>query len=444
MAECLLGLGSNLGDRVANLQAALHELQLHPRMQLVRHSSFIETAPAGGPEGQDPYFNAAAHITTELTPQELVTELLAVEAKHGRVREEPWGPRTIDLDLLLYDQEVHNSSSATVPHPRFAGRRFVLIPAAEIAGDWRHPGVNRRIRDLLSDLPPPSAGELGIKIFFSPQVAQSEILALRQSGRRIGIVPTMGALHAGHLSLVAAARQHSDYVIATIFVNPTQFGPHEDFSKYPRTLDADIKLLAATQCDMVFVPTAADMYPPGFSTFVQPPDVSKPFEGVCRPDHFRGVTTVVLKLFNVLPAHLACFGQKDYQQLQVIRQMVRDLDLPIEILAGPTVRETDGLALSSRNRYLSPAQRQQALSLSRALDVASMLLASGERSAATIVAQMRDVLVASGIERIDYIALADPQTLAEIADLDRPAVALIAAYVGTTRLIDNRLLTPNA
>jgi pantoate--beta-alanine ligase len=250
----------------------------------------------------------------------------------------------------------------------------------------------------------------------------------------------MGALHTGHISLVHHARELADIVAATIFVNPTQFGPHEDFQKYPRTLDADLQSLASAGCNLVFLPTAIDIYPPGFSTYVEPPAVSQPLEGICRAGHFRGVATIVLKLFQLLPSHIACFGQKDYQQLQVVKHMVADLAVPIEIIACPTVREPDGLAMSSRNRYLSAAERRQALALSRALAQAEQLVLAGEQNAATIVTAMQTTLHEAGITQIDYVALADPETLAEQTTLDRPTVALIAARVGTTRLIDNRLL----
>jgi pantoate--beta-alanine ligase len=197
-------------------------------------------------------------------------------------------------------------------------------------------------------------------VIHDPAEMQRTVLALRRQGLRVGLVPTMGALHAGHISLVARGKQNCDRVVTTIFVNPTQFAPHEDFGKYPRTLPTDLELLAAADCDYVFAPTNEAMYPPGCSTFVDPPAVATPLEGVCRPGHFRGVATVVLKLFGIAPADCAFFGQKDFQQAAVIRQMVRDLNVPIEIEVCPIVREADGLAMSSRNRYLSPAERQQA------------------------------------------------------------------------------------
>jgi pantoate--beta-alanine ligase len=442
MAICLVGLGSNLPDRVGFLTQALAALANRPGFRLLRASSFVETAPVGGPPGQSRYLNAAALIKTDRPPAEVLAELLAIEQELGRVRSERWGPRTIDLDLLLYDRAIVETADLTLPHPRLAERRFVLDPAAEIAHDLVHPTSGLTIGELAARLPAAASGECGLRIFTSPEDIQSAVLALRREGKRVGLVPTMGALHEGHLSLVHAACERSDVVVATIFVNPTQFAPHEDFAKYPRTLEADLAALSSAGCDWVFVPARDAIYPPGFSTYVEPPALAEPLEGVCRPGHFRGVATVVLKLFNLVPAHVACFGQKDFQQARVIEQMAADLNLPIEIVRSPTVREPDGLAMSSRNRYLSPAEREQALALSRALDLAERMVTGGETSASKIVAAMRGTLAAAGIEKVDYVALADANSLAEISELKEPGVALIAAFVGTTRLIDNRILSP--
>lgn len=444
MTACLIGLGSNLGERVAHIRAALDQLRQHPRVALRQVSSLVETAPVGGPPGQGRYLNAVAVIETELPPPELVALLLAIEQRQGRTREQPCGPRTIDLDLLLYGEEVYHDATVTVPHPRMDRRRFVLEPAVEIAADWRHPTTGRTIRQLRDALPPAEPGEIGLRVFLDPAAIQRHVMDLRRSGRTIGLVPTMGALHEGHLSLVRRARQEAEVVAATIFVNPTQFGPGEDFSRYPRTLEADLAALASVSCDLVLVPDAEAIYPPGFSTYVQPPAVAEAWEGVCRPGHFRGVTTVVLKLFHLIPADVACFGEKDYQQLQVIRRMVADLDVPIRIIPCPTVREADGLAMSSRNRYLSPDERQQALGLWRALQAAREEVARGQREAAAIRQRMIEVLHAAGITRIDYAAVVDPQTLAELSHLEGPARALIAARVGSTRLIDNEALVPDS
>jgi len=439
MARCLIGLGSNLGERAGNLLQALDELRRMPGIQVASSSSLIETAPVGGPPGQPNFFNATAVLETELSPAEVLKAQLAVERKLGRVRREPNGPRTIDLDLLLYDQLVLESPELTLPHPRLHQRRFALEPAAEIVPDWRHPTSGQTIAELLSRLAREDSRQ-GMRVVVCPHEIQRRVQQLRQERRPVALVPTMGALHEGHLSLVRNAREQADDVVASIFVNPTQFGPREDLARYPRSLDADLTALSAAGCHLVFVPAAEEIYPPGFSTFVEPPAVAQPLEGVCRPGHFRGVATVVLKLFQLMPADFACFGQKDYQQLQVIRRMVVDLGLPIEIVACPTVREPDGLAMSSRNRYLSPAQRQQAVALSRALAKAAELVQSGQRGGDAIRQAMRNTLAAAGIEKIDYVAVADRETLAALPEVAGPAVALIAAFVGDTRLIDNRLL----
>lgn len=264
------------------------------------------------------------------------------------------------------------------------------------------------------------------------------VMAARSSGKRVGLVPTMGALHEGHLSLVRAARQDCDLTVATIFVNPAQFGPQEDFAKYPRTLESDLDQLATLDVDLVFAPSNEEMYPESFSTYVEPPKVGERLEGECRSGHFRGVATVVLKLFNVVPANVAFFGQKDYQQTLVIRRMTTDLNLAIEIVVCPIVREDDGLALSSRNVYLDKQQRLQALALSRGLALANDLVEAGERNAAVIRQRVVAVLNDAGINRIDYVAVADPETLDEASRIDPPMVVLIAAHVGETRLIDNR------
>jgi pantoate--beta-alanine ligase len=268
---------------------------------------------------------------------------------------------------------------------------------------------------------------------------RARLTAVRRKGKSVGLVPTMGALHEGHLTLVDIARRESDFSVVTIFVNPTQFLPGEDFGRYPRTLENDLALLGARGVECVFAPPTDEMYPPGASTYVEVPAAAGPLEGEFRPGHFRGVATIVLKLFNLVQPDVACFGRKDYQQSLVIRRMVTDLDLPIRVVVCPTVREADGLAMSSRNRYLSPADRHRALALSRSLRLAAEMARSGTRRAAEIVERMRAELTAQQIA-IDYVALADPDTLAALEQVDRPAVALIAARVGATRLIDNELI----
>ncbi len=266
---------------------------------------------------------------------------------------------------------------------------------------------------------------------------QDVVLELRQRGIRVGVVPTMGALHEGHLSLVRASRECCDRTIVTIFVNPTQFGPGEDFQKYPRTLESDLEAIRGCGADIAFVPSHEEMYPSGFSTYVEPPSVGARWEGECRPGHFRGVATVVLKLFQAIPAHVALFGRKDYQQCRVIQEMVRDLNVPVEVRVCPTVRESDGLAMSSRNRYLDPRDRQRALSLYRCLSTAMEAVAGGQRDGRLVVEAMHRTLRDGNVDRIDYAALVEPETLQPAGHLSRDVVAIVAAFVGTTRLIDN-------
>ncbi|MGC1782542.1 MAG: pantoate--beta-alanine ligase [Acidobacteriaceae bacterium] len=264
---------------------------------------------------------------------------------------------------------------------------------------------------------------------------------LRRNGS-VGLVPTMGALHEGHRSLVRAARQRCAIVVVSIFVNPTQFAPNEDFNRYPRTLEDDCKMLRAESVDLVFTPTAEAMYPPGASAFIEVAGVGDRLDGASRPGHFRGVATVVAKLFHVIQPDLAFFGQKDAAQVAVLRQMVRDLNFPVELAICPIVREPDGLAMSSRNRYLSAEERQQALSLHRALEIAESLAKRGERRAEKLLDAMNATLLQEPGVRVDYLAVADPDTLLPLEDVAAGAVLAVAAHVGNTRLIDNILLPP--
>jgi pantoate--beta-alanine ligase len=261
-------------------------------------------------------------------------------------------------------------------------------------------------------------------------------------GGSVGLVPTMGYLHAGHLSLVERARRENDHVAASLFVNPTQFGPSEDLAGYPRDLARDRALLEQAGCDLLFAPGVADMYPEGRGTTVDPGGVSAPLEGERRPGHFQGVATVVLKLLNIVQPHRAYFGQKDAQQLGVIRAMVRDLDVPVEIVGCPTVREPDGLALSSRNSYLDADDRRAAPVLYRALLAARRLWEEGERSGDVLREAMRRVLAAEPRARVDYVSVADPLTFRELERLDGPALLSMAVFVGRARLIDNLALPP--
>lgn len=258
--------------------------------------------------------------------------------------------------------------------------------------------------------------------------------------RGVGFVPTMGALHEGHRSLIQAARRTCDVVVASIFVNPKQFAPNEDFSRYPRTLEADCRMLETEGVDLLFTPSEQTMYPAGATTFVEVAGVSDRLDGASRPGHFRGVATVVAKLFHIVQPELAFFGQKDAAQLAVLRQMVRDLDLPVKLVACPIVREHDGLAMSSRNRYLSDQERRQALAIFRGLQTASQLFQDGERRADVLLRAVQNCLRQEPALREDYVALVDADTLLPLENAEHGGLLAVAAYVGTTRLIDNASL----
>lgn len=264
----------------------------------------------------------------------------------------------------------------------------------------------------------------------------------KSSGARLGLVPTMGALHAGHLSLVQAARSRSDKVAASIFVNPTQFGPNEDFAKYPRDLEKDCAVLESEGVDFVFAPPVEEMYPPGAVTWVTVEGLSERLCGKSRPGHFRGVTTVVAKLFNAVEPDLAFFGQKDAAQAAIIRRMVRDLKIAVEIHVCPIVRESDGLALSSRNSYLSAEERRTALVLYRSLSNARKLFDGGERDAAKLIAAANVEFSYEPGAKLDYFEVVDPDTLEPESAITKEVLAAVAALVGRTRLIDNILLGP--
>ncbi|MDB5467122.1 MAG: panC [Phenylobacterium sp.] len=267
---------------------------------------------------------------------------------------------------------------------------------------------------------------------------RARVATWRARGERVGFVPTMGALHEGHLSLVRLARERADHVVASVFVNPTQFGPNEDFDAYPRTEARDAELMASAGCELLFAPDVAEMYSPGFSTTVTVAGVSEPLDGAARPGHFAGVATVVSKLLLQVAPDVAVFGEKDYQQLQVIRRLVRDLDIPVEIVGGPTARAPDGLALSSRNAYLSTEERAAAPALARALTAAAEQLHSGAPVDKT-EAQARAALEAAGFGKIDYVEVRAADDLARLGPgpVAGPARILAAAFLGRTRLIDN-------
>jgi len=276
-----------------------------------------------------------------------------------------------------------------------------------------------------------------MKIVRSISEMQELANQFRQQNKIIGFVPTMGYLHEGHLSLIRLARPKCDVLVVSIFVNPTQFGPNEDFQKYPRDFHHDEILCKQEQVDVVFYPTTDEMYPPPYLTYVTVEKLTETMCGLSRPGHFRGVTTVVSKLFNIVKPHIAVFGQKDYQQALVIKQMVRDLNFDVRIEVAPIVREPDGLAMSSRNKYLSPEERKRALSLYHSLQLAQRLIAGGEKRVPAIREQMEKLILEEGQGEIDYIAIADAETLEPREVVEGKTVIALAVKIGSTRLIDN-------
>jgi pantoate--beta-alanine ligase len=281
---------------------------------------------------------------------------------------------------------------------------------------------------------------MSLQIIADPQEMRRQAEALRRAGKRIALVPTMGYLHRGHVSLLDEGRRRADVLVLSIFVNPTQFGPSEDLSRYPRDLDGDLAKAREAGTDLVFLPEASSLYPAGYQTYVEVRQLSKGLCGDKRPVHFAGVASVVLKLFHLVQPQVALFGEKDYQQLAVIRRMVRDLDVDVDLVGMPIVREEDGLAMSSRNAYLSREERLDALVLSRALAWADELLHEGTREAARLCDAARELIATAKSARIDYVELRDAESLEEVSRVDRPALLALAVFVGKTRLIDNRVL----
>ena len=279
-----------------------------------------------------------------------------------------------------------------------------------------------------------------LQVIESVKAMQSHCERLRLAGKKISFVPTMGYFHEGHLSLMKEARRTADHVVVSIYVNPTQFGPKEDFSKYPRDFDRDAAMAKSVGVDVIFFPPNSEMYPEGYQTYVNVENVTQNLCGLSRPGHFRGVTTVCCKLFNIVKPHSAIFGRKDYQQLAAIKRMVADLNMDLEIVGMPTFREPDGLAMSSRNVYLSKEERASALTLVSSLKTAQKLYAEGERNAVKIIRQAEKLITSAPFTAIDYIKICDAATLEDVLEIKGEAVMALAVKVGKTRLIDNSVL----
>lgn len=460
-ASAFVALGSNAADARARLEQALVGLEAAGvRVAAVAPpvtGPYLDAAGRPVP-GARPVLNTVAQVTTALRPQELLAALHALEDASGRVRD-GGVTRTLDLDLLTHGERVEPHGAPILPHPRAHERAFVLAPWREIAPWAGLPGTGASVAlaaarlearhpaafDALRLEPALRLPALGARPRVLPDRAALRAWrdALPPAGAvgltaGLGLVPTMGALHAGHAALVRRARSACDAVLATIFVNPLQFGPGEDLARYPRTLESDLDVLAAAGADAVYLPDAADLYPPGFATTVTPEGPALPLEGERRPGHFRGVATVVLKLFQRTRPARAWFGQKDAQQVAVLERLVLDLDLSVALEVAPIVRDDDGLALSSRNRYLAPEQRARALALPSALAEVARAAARGERDVARLLAPAQERLVSAGLQ-VDYLEVVDPRSMQALARVgEAPALALATIRAGSTRLLDNR------
>lgn len=455
--RAFLALGSNDVEAKARLEAALSGL-VSAGERLVAVAGAVESPyedEHGTPiEGVPPVWNTVAEILTHRAPADLLGLLQRLEAEAGRDRAEATH-RALDLDLLTHGDAKVAHGSPILPHPRANRRAFVLGPWEEIAPLLPLPGSGGVVAAHAAALrarQPALFGRLvgrgALRWPSADRATPCRVLETAEALRQwrggcagpVGLVPTMGALHRGHEVLLRRARATCDHVVATLFVNPLQFGPGEDLDRYPRTFDADRALLESVGADAVYVPAPPDLYPADFATFLAPEGPALGYEAAARPTHFRGVATVVYKLWRRTRPHAAFFGRKDAQQLAVLRRMVRDLELDGDIVACPTVRDRDGLALSSRNRYLSPDERARALALPRTLTMMAADAALGEPSPAVAA---RAALEEAGLD-VDYLDIVDPDTFAPAASLAPatsygvPVLAVAAVRVGRTRLLDNR------
>ena len=422
MVTCYLGLGSNLGKREENINLALRYIKALKKTKVIKASSFYETEPQGGPVKSPRFINAVAKLRTELPPAELFRELKSLEVKLGRKNSRRFYPRIIDLDILFYGRKKINLPYLKIPHPRIRERDFVLRPLKEVA-----PHI---IKSL--------AGE--IRVISGITQMRKFSAESRVKNKTIGFVPTMGYLHQGHLSLIRQAKRDCDICVVSIFVNPIQFGPQEDYKKYPRDLEQDSILAKSAGCDCIFYPKAEDMYPQGYLTDVNVQKVSDCLCGLSRPGHFKGVATVVTKLLNIVGPDIAYFGGKDYQQALLIKKMIRDLNMPLRIKVMPCVREPDGLALSSRNTYLNSQERQDAVVLFQSLQKIKEMIGKSERNSKNLIKEIKKMILKKKTAKIDYLAVVNAQTLEPVSFVKEKTLVALAVWIGKTRLIDNILL----
>lgn len=433
MTTVFIGLGSNLGNRKQNISLALKEIGSVNGAAIRKVSGFYATCPLGGPEQPD-FLNAAAALSYSGTPAGLLKALKGIEKKLGRKKTARWGPRIIDIDILLFGNKIVRARNLIVPHKLMHKRLFVLKPLAEIAPGAIHPVLKTTVTNMLKNIMP--------EIFKNVKDVKKFARKYKAAGKSVALIPTMGALHEGHLSLIRQAKKENDIAIVSIFVNPLQFGPKEDFQKYPRDTRRDVELCANAGADAVFAPTPKEMYANGFQTLVSQTRLPEHLCGLSRPGHFTGVMTVCCKLFNIVEPDTAYFGQKDFQQTVVITKMVEDLNMNLKIKVLPTVREKDGLAMSSRNAYLSAREHRDALCLYNALMKAKQLAKSGERSSANIIAEMKKIIAKTPSAEMDYVAIVNPETLENSDVIRGKAAAAMAVRIGKTRLIDNCILKP--
>ncbi len=447
-----VALGANLGEPERTFKRALARLEQVPGVTVLRRSTWHVTAPVGGPRdsagrpAQPDFLNGVVLVETTLAPRALLAALQELERHFGRDREREvhHGPRALDLDLLYYGDDVVDEPDLAVPHPRLEERAFVLAPLAEVAPQKvlarSRQTVAERLAALSASAPLPLA---------DPGAARAWCAAQRAAGKTIGFVPTMGALHEGHLELVRRAARENDVAVVSIFVNPLQFNDPRDLERYPRDFEGDARLLAGARCTMVFTGTLAGFFPElpageAPAARVDPGPAAEGLEGTFRPGHFAGVATIVDRLFDVVQPHRAYFGQKDLQQTLVVRDLAARRG-GVEIVVCPTVREVNGLARSSRNMLLSPEAREDALLLSRALFAARERWRAGERDPAALERALREALTSPAVQ-VEYAAVRDPERWTAAAPpgpLQR-AVALVAAVVGGVRLIDNVVLSEEA
>jgi pantoate--beta-alanine ligase len=441
-----VALGSNLGDRRANLEGAVEALRAADEVEVLGVSPWIETRAEGGPPGQPDFLNGCLELATTLEPRTLLWLLQRVETQFGRerAREVRNGPRPLDLDLLLYGERGElrlASAELELPHPRMEERRFVLEPLAALAPELILPRSGQRVRERLAALVARTPGGAAQLLRCpAPAAAAAWCAEKRAAGETLGFVPTMGALHEGHLTLVRRALAENTHACVSVFVNPLQFNDPRDYERYPRDLEADARLLQGAGASMLFTGTLADFFPesPGGLPAARrdPGPAALGLEGEFRPGHFAGVATICARLFELVRPTRAYFGEKDFQQCLVVTDLARALGYP-EIVPCATSRDPDGLARSSRNQLLSPAERTRALGLSRALFAARGAWRAGERRAEALEAVLRAELGRAGLA-VEYAVVRDPERFATPVQGPLPrARALIAARAGAVRLIDN-------